>query len=96
MRIIIETDEKQAAPSVKTTMEQTNTTSGAVISAISAGPPPDGLLQALGETATKATSKSVNLQSGTAAGTDVMDAGNPPDWLVQAIESAHGFRFGKT
>lgn len=39
MRIIIETDEKQAAPSVKTTMEQTNTTSGAVISAISAGPP---------------------------------------------------------
>ena len=87
MRIIIETEEKQPAPVVKTTAEETTVT--AAMPAIAAGSPPQTLLQSLGEEGTtEAQAKTLLFPSVPETQAGAINAGSPPDWLVQSIEGA--------
>lgn len=98
MRITIDIDEKQPAAVVKTTAEQAITTAPRgepETAAISAGPPPADLLQALGETPLEGKTRMLSFPGTPEEHADAMLAGPPPEWLVQAIESAKPSRFGR-
>lgn len=94
MRITIDIDEKQPAPTVKTALEHATVTSPAELPAISAGGAPENLLRTLGVSPAKESSHPSPL-GGPEAAADAMLAGTPPEWLVRAIESAGAPRWGK-
>jgi hypothetical protein len=94
MRIAIDIEEKQPAPTVKTALEHATVTSPAELPAISAGGAPENLLRTLGVSPAKESTRPGSPGSSEAAA-DAMLAGTAPEWLVRAIESAGPPRLGK-